>query len=149
MHMQLTEHFWLDEFVRSQTATRLGIDNTPKRRHVAALRRLCECVLEPLREKLGQPIHISSGYRCRQLNSAIHGSPHSSHMRGEAADIIVPGWQSADVAASLHDAGLPYDQLIEEFGAWVHVSHSPRMRGEYLLARRDAGHVKYEKKHIV
>ncbi|MCI6337035.1 MAG: D-Ala-D-Ala carboxypeptidase family metallohydrolase, partial [Prevotella sp.] len=86
--MRLTPHFRLSEFTRSETASRLGIDNNvndPK--VVDNLRRLCEKVLEPLRNHTNTPIVINSGYRCPRLNAAVGGSPTSNHLKGCAADL--------------------------------------------------------------
>lgn len=93
--MKLTEHFNVEEFTRSDVASRYRIDNSlsPDNPNHAAiicnLFALCENVLEPLRQWYDKPITISSGYRCRELNShpAIGGSSRSQHMTGEAADL--------------------------------------------------------------
>ena len=85
--MQLSENFRLKEFIESPTAERLGIDNRPDWEAVINLRNLCREVLQPLRDHEGKPIHINSGYRCPELNEAVHGVGDSQHLRGEAADI--------------------------------------------------------------
>ena len=85
----LTKHFTLEEFSHSSTAKARGIDNTVPKQLVPALRNLCERVLEPLRERVKEPVIISSGYRCPALNRAVGGSNTSQHMKGEACDIYV------------------------------------------------------------
>ena len=85
--MKLTEHFTLAEFERSATAARLHIDNRVPAGLVPNLQRLCELVLEPLREHFQEAVYVTSGYRCPQLNSAVGGVHNSQHMRGEAVDI--------------------------------------------------------------
>lgn len=87
---QLTAHFSLEEMTRSATATQCGIPNEPGIAFISNLQHLCQEVLEPLREHVGKPIHVSSGYRCRELNQLVGGVPNSQHMKGEAADLIVP-----------------------------------------------------------
>ncbi len=88
--MLLSTHFALGEFLRSGTAIKYGIDNTPQSSMVIIrLMMLCEQVLEPLRLHCGI-ITITSGYRCPQLNLAVHGVPGSQHTLGEAADIFIP-----------------------------------------------------------
>lgn len=87
--MQLTEHFTLSEFVRSETAERNHINNTPSQEVVDNLRALCRNVLEPARVAFGEPIYITSGYRCPALNKAVGGKITSQHLRGEAADLQV------------------------------------------------------------
>ena len=88
--IQLSPHFKLNEFIKSRTARENGIDNTPPPEAVENLRALCAHTLEPLREALGLPIIITSGYRCKVLNERItHHSDSSQHMSGNAADFYV------------------------------------------------------------
>lgn len=83
----LTPHFTLQEMTESLTAKKHGIANVPPPEAVENLRRLCTHTLEPLREKLGLPIVITSGYRTKELNEIIvHASRKSQHMSGQAAD---------------------------------------------------------------
>ena len=84
--MQLSENFRLKEFIESQTADQRGIDNRPDWEAVINLRNLCREVLQPLRDYEGKPIHVNSGYRCPELNEAVHGVGDSQHLYGEAAD---------------------------------------------------------------
>ncbi len=119
--MQLSQHFTLEEFTISQTATRFGIDNTPSPAVIAHLENLCQSLLEPLRTRLGRSIKISSGYRSSILNSRVGGAANSQHLLGEAADIIVPGMTPYQVACIVRDQ-FQYDQVIQEFGQWTHVS---------------------------
>ncbi len=142
--MNLTEHFDLDEMTHSQTAIRLGVDNTPDAHTVENLRQLCENVLEPLRDMIGKPVHIDSGYRCVELNKAIGGVSSSQHCEGKAADIVVQGMSVDDVVALART--LPYfDQLIHEFGAWTHISYQPFVanRKEVLRAVKINGETQY------
>lgn len=90
--IQLTKHFKLSEFTKSATATKYGIDNTPPLEVIANLQYLCQELLEPLREWMNEPIIISSGYRCPQLNShpEVRGAKNSQHLIGEAADLHIP-----------------------------------------------------------
>lgn len=91
--------------------------------------------LEAVRVRLGcAPIIVTSGYRCPALNAAIGGAKNSQHMRGEAADIICPRFGGpVEVATALRDSGVEYDQLLLEFGRWVHVSFSERPRHMALV----------------
>ena len=88
--IQLSEHFKLSEFTRSATATARKIDNTPSQEVISNLKVLCQNVLEPLRAFAQQPIIISSGYRCPQLNIKVGGVYSSQHTLGEACDIRLP-----------------------------------------------------------
>ena len=127
--MQLTEHFTLNEFVRSETAENKHIDNTPSQEVVDNLRALCRNVLEPARVAYGEPIYITSGYRCPALNKAVGGKPTSQHLRGEAADLQVRGVKNLrKLYNAILDHGV-FDQLLFETnkaGAkWIHVSYAP------------------------
>ncbi len=140
---QLSKHFHLSEFTKSQTASRRGINNTPNGAQVQALKLLCEKVLEPVREHYGKPVVISSGFRSARLNRAIGGSRTSQHSKGEAADFEIAGVSNVEVCRWM-EKNLNYDQLILEFytpglpnSGWIHVSFSAnRMRNQELTARR-------------
>jgi uncharacterized protein YcbK (DUF882 family) len=118
----LSNHFSLEEFTTSQTAAREGIDNTPDATVLRNLRTLAEA-LERVRTALGdKPIVISSGYRSKALNSAIGGSSASAHMTGLAVDFIVPTFGTVlQTAKAISACGLGGDQLIYEYGRWVHL----------------------------
>ena len=120
--MNLTEHFSLDEMIRSETAARHGYDNTPNEAEIANLTRLCE-LLEQVKETLGgKPIMINSGFRSKQVNDAVGSKDTSQHRLGCAADIRVPGMTPREVVQACIDANLPFDQIILEFDAWTHIS---------------------------
>ena len=142
----LTANFTLSELVVSETAARQGLNNTPGSAEQANLKRLCETCLQPLREKLGQPVVVTSGYRGPAVNAAVGGSTTSAHMFGGAADIHVPGMTNQALMKFIHDMKLPVDQVIEEFGSWVHVGISQPgkpLRGQYLIARMVGGSAVY------
>jgi hypothetical protein len=118
------KHFTLAEFVKSSTADKLGIKNDPTFEHQKNIHALVENVLDPLRELVGYPIKINSGYRSKALNTAVKGSATSQHCLGQAADIICPKLTAEKLYQLIKDSGLDFDQLIQEFGMWVHVSYS-------------------------
>lgn len=126
-NMKLSENFTLEELIRSNTAERMGIDNVPKDEKVVEnLRSLCLEVLQPLRDYVGAPVHINSGYRCPELNMAVGGVKNSQHCRGEAADIrIVSPKQGREWAAWIED-NCRFDQMLLERNkngaVWLHVS---------------------------
>ena len=127
--MKLTEHFNLEEFERSDTARRLGIDNTVPNGLLPNIQALCENVLEPVRQHFGVPIYLSSGYRCTALNKAVRGATASQHMKGEAADIYIkasPQLALWNIYVWMID-NLQFDQLIWETrpngSKWIHVSY--------------------------
>lgn len=136
--MKLTENFHLDEFLVSETAERMGIDNDPPDDVIDNLRGLAS-TLEEVRKVLGnRPITITSGYRSPNLNRAVNGSRNSAHVFGYAADFTCPGFGTPlDVCRAIVAAGsIPYDQLIHEFGRWIHLSVDPRWRGQVLTIDR-------------
>lgn len=118
--MHLSTHFSLDEMVFSQTAARLGIDNTPSARELENLERLCMELLEPIRAHFGA-VTVSSGYRCIALNRHIGSRDSSAHVDGRAADIVV-NVRPLAVCHWIESSGLPFDQAIHEFGRWTHVA---------------------------
>ena len=135
--MNLSAHFTLTEFTDSQTAARQGIDNTPPADVLERMKRTAQG-LEAVRVRLGcAPVVISSGYRSPALNAAIGGAKASQHMTGEAADFTCSRFGSpAEIAAALVDSGIAYDQLILEFGRWIHISFSDKPRHHALSIDR-------------
>lgn len=107
----LSENFTLDEFTRSDKAVELGIINEPGEKELAALRLLVNRTLQPLRDKLGVPVHVNSGYRCPELNKAVGGVPTSQHQKGEAADLSIDG-KASDILEALENSNIPFDQAI-------------------------------------
>lgn len=150
--MKLSKNFSLAEFTKSQTAIRMGIDNTPQGEHLEAARALFENVVQPVRDHFG-PTIINSGYRGPDLNRAVGGSSTSQHCKGEAVDIEVPGVPNAEVAQWIQD-NLTFDQLILEFytpgipdSGWVHVSYKDEdaeNRKQVLTAMKEDGKTVYK-----
>lgn len=132
------KYFTIEELSASTEARKMGIDNTPTTEAVDKLTALVEAVLDPLRNRYGHPIHVSSGYRCPRLNKAVGGAETSQHVKGEAADIYCTNPKDNSIIFSLIYYLLPFDQLIWERGndehpAWVHVSyHEGNNRRECL-----------------
>jgi zinc D-Ala-D-Ala carboxypeptidase len=133
----LSPNFTLEELTFSQTAARQGIINTPDAQQIEALRELCTKVLQPLRDALGLPITVSSGFRCPELNRAVQGAADSQHLLGQAADLQCFSLAPAEFFRRAVAMSLPFDQLIYEGSphtVWVHISYSPAARGEILRA---------------
>jgi hypothetical protein len=151
--MQISKHLSLAEVSRSETAKRKGINNTPSGEHLANFKLLAENIFEPIREHFGVPINISSGYRSKELNSAIGGSLTSQHCQGEAIDIDMDGSTNGVTNKMVFDYikdNLNFDQLIYEFGTdknpdWVHVSYesSGKQRKQILKAVKSGGKTSY------
>jgi putative chitinase len=129
--MQLSEHFNLKEFTKSETATRKRIDNTPNLEHANNLKLVCEKILEPVRKHFGKPVRINSGYRGPALNKAVGGSAKSQHCNGMAVDFEIDGLPNPDLAKWVAE-NCEFDQIILEFydpkegpnSGWVHASYS-------------------------
>ena len=147
--MQLTDNFSLKEFTKSQTAERMGLDNTPPEEIIPKLTFLCTQVLEPLRKRIEKPIIITSGYRCAELCEAIGSKPTSQHCRGEAADIEALGMSTLSLAEMIINH-FDFDQCILECfqkgdinSGWVHFSlTSGTNRKEVLTYDRKNGYQK-------
>ena len=146
--MRLSKNFTLDELIRSDTAKKKGYveQYNPQKEVIENLRRLVENVLQPARDRLGESITVTSGYRCDRLNKAVGGAASSQHRLGQAADLV------ASSNAKLFEVlrSTPFDQLIWEFGdadqpAWVHVSYSERHRRQVLRAVKEGGKTVYRK----
>lgn len=152
--MQLSNNLSLKEVIKSNTAKRLGIDNTPTEEHLKNLKILAEELFQPLRDIIKYPIYISSGYRSKALNEAINGSENSQHCKGQALDIDmdisgtdnITNW---DIFITIKEE-LEFDQLIAEHGElgepdWVHVSYVEGFnRNQVLKAFKVNGKTKYE-----
>ena len=127
----ISKHIFLKEVVKSYTATRLGIDNTPTIEHLNNLKKLAEKIYEPLRKGLGEhPIFISCGYRGKTLNDATPGSSSTSyHCSGKAFDLDdIYGFSTNKDIFLYILKNLQYAELIWEFGDdhnpdWVHVAY--------------------------
>ena len=122
--MQLSKNFTLAEL----TVTGKPFDNTPNAKQIENLRALAENILQPLRDEIGKPIRVTSAFRSAKVNAAVKGSSTSQHLQGQAADIKVEGMTPKQVALTIVALGLPFDQVINEFDSWVHVSYGPRHR---------------------
>ena len=148
--VRLSENFSLQEYTKSQTATRQGLDNTPNEDHMASAKLLFENVVQKVRDHFGVTV-INSGYRGPALNTAVGGSSNSQHCKGEAVDIECPGTGNYDVAKWIED-NLDFDQLILEFytpgipdSGWVHVSYkSEGNRKQSLTAMKEDGKTVYK-----
>ena len=149
--MQLTANFSLHEMTKSETALRHGLDNTPGEEEIENLRRLCEQVLQPIRDAYGRGVKVNSGFRHPDVNAAVGGSRTSDHTKGMAADIEIPGVANYDLAKYIEQY-FEYTQLILEFytpgipdSGWVHVSYDPNnLKKQSLTAMRENGKTVYK-----
>jgi len=151
--MKFPPHFSSEELTRSQTATRNEIDNSPDEKQLSNLIRLA-WFLESLRMRIRMLvdkraiINVSSGFRCEELNLIIGGSKTSAHMKGFAADITCPDLTPLELAEFIRDnmADEGFDQVIHEFGRWVHIGLCSGLpQYEELTAVKENGKTVYKK----
>lgn len=152
--MKISEHLDLAEVIKSDSAKRNGISNMPTPEHLENFKKLAENIFEPIRKHFGVPIHISSGYRSKELNTLIGGSLTSQHCSGEAIDIDMDGSANGVTNKMVFDFikdNLNFDQLISELGTkdapdWVHVSWETtgKQRKQVLRAVKKSGITKYQ-----
>jgi hypothetical protein len=148
--MNLSANFTLKELTKSDTATRLGLDNTPGEAEIENLKTLCENVLQRVRDHFGKSVTVNSGYRSPESNAAVGGSKTSDHCKGQAADIEIEGIPNPELAQWIMD-NCDYTQLILEFytqgqpnSGWVHVSFDPdNLKMQELTAVKVAGKTQY------
>jgi len=148
--VNLTKNFTLEEMIKSETALRHGMDNTPGENEIGNLKVLCEKVLQPVRDHFGKGVKVNSGFRHPDVNAKVGGSKTSDHCRGQAADIEIPGVANADLATWIKD-NLQFRQLILEFytpgvpdSGWVHVSYvAEDNKKEVLTATKKEGKTVY------
>ena len=135
----LSPHFTLREMTESQTAVKHGIVNIPSPEAVENLRRLCQGTLEPLREAIGLPIIITSGFRTKALNDKLaHASSTSQHMRGEAADFYVGKGSREELIKAfreiLQNPVIDFDQVIL-YPTFIHVSYVSKERNRHGILK--------------
>tara|TARA_R110000822_G_scaffold254206_1_gene380576 strand:- start:105 stop:542 length:438 start_codon:yes stop_codon:yes gene_type:complete len=116
-------HFSIKELTFSETAIRHNINNTPNDNELDNLL-ITAMEMENVRKLLGNNfIHISSGFRCVELNTLIGSKKTSSHVRGLACDFTARGYGNPnDIVSAIVNSDINYDQLILEYDSWVHIS---------------------------
>tara|TARA_R100000742_G_C4231850_1_gene53238 strand:+ start:285 stop:740 length:456 start_codon:yes stop_codon:yes gene_type:complete len=148
----ISKHISYKEGIRSNTATRLGIENKPNEEQLENMKLLAEKVFEPLRNEVDGPIKVNSFFRSPELNKAIGGSSKSQHCKGQAIDIDDTFGHMSNAQMYYYiKSELDFDQMIWEFGTdgnpdWVHISYvSPeKNRNRCLKAYKESGKTKYK-----
>lgn len=135
--MKLTENFTFEEMIDSATAKAKGINNTPNQKETENITKLCETILQPIRNKYGKPITVTSGFRCEKLNKAVGGVPTSQHRFGEAADIICASnkqlWNV--ITEMIRRKEITVGQLINEKNlSWIHISLPTKTKNNQILS---------------
>lgn len=126
--VQLSQHFSLKEMC----VTNSGLLNVPDTEAIVSLTRLCNNVLEPIRNHFGRPVKVNSGFRSLMVNIAAGSKANSTsqHLFGEAADIEIPGIRNDIIWSYIVDELKDFDQVIAEklsrndgSAGWIHVSY--------------------------
>jgi len=115
-------NFSMSELIHSDTAAAHKINNMPDIRSLDCMLDLIYFCLQPLREYLGKPMLITSGFRCYELNKLVKGKSNSQHTKGQAVDFIINGLTAAQTIELIKKSGIEFDQLINEYNKWVHIS---------------------------
>lgn len=132
--MQLSEHFSLEEATYSETAIRLGINNQPSEKQLENMK-VAAAQLEAVRAVSG-PLRVNSWLRLPEVNVAVGGSKVSSHMDGWAIDCSSTTHTPYQLCQLVKQAGIKFDQMIHEYGRWMHISFAPEMRQQELTIFR-------------
>ena len=128
----MRNYFTNNELIDSGTAKRLRIKNEPTKEQWTNLFAIRDNILNPLREKFGKPIRITSGFRSPELNKAVGGKPTSQHTKGEAVDITAVNKADNKELFELCKT-LDFDQLIDESNlTWIHISYKVPNRKQIL-----------------
>lgn len=147
----VTPNFHYSELIHSYTAVRLGLDNTPDATVKQHLIDSCKNLWQPMRKLLDKPISVNCGYRSPAVNKAVGGAKNSAHLYGYAIDFVCPSFGTPKqvaqfLATQLPKQGIKFDQIIMEFGAWVHIAWKApdgRQRGQILTAKKVGGKTQY------
>jgi len=148
--MNFTKNFTLSELIKSETALRHDMDNSPPQDVISNLQELAVYVLQPVRDHFARGVKVNSGYRSPDVNAKVGGSRTSDHCRGMAADIEIPGVPNYELAEWISE-NLPFTQVILEFytpgipdSGWVHVSYDPdNLKKQSLTATKQDGKTVY------
>ena len=126
-------NFSFSELLYSTTAEQYRIKNIPDLEEADNLLELIVYCLQPIRDKLGKPMIITSGYRCEELNNKIGGVKNSQHTKGQAVDFKVKGMTAKEVINFIVDNDFEFDQLINEHDMWVHISYAKEKNRKQVL----------------
>ena len=115
-------NFKLSELIYSDTAIKKNINNMPDINSLDCMLDLIYYCLQPIREHFNMPIIITSGYRCTEVNKIVGGARNSQHLKGQAADFIIKNRMPSEIIQQILKTGIEFDQLINEYDKWVHIS---------------------------
>lgn len=129
-------NFKISELIHSDTAVLYRINNMPDINSLDNMLNLIVYCLQPIRDKLKKPMKVTSGYRCYELNKKVGGQPTSQHLKGQAIDFVVDGMTPSQIVSFIKDNGFEYDQLINEYDKWVHISYNKHNNRKQVLKIR-------------
>lgn len=133
MHLQLSKNFTLEEFTYSRIAIEQGLENIPNPQALLALKNLTSYLLQPLRERYGKTIAITSGYRNEAVNLLAGGVKNSQHTKGEAADCYIAEGPEV-LLGILQASGLVFDQaIVYRRKKFLHLSYREGFNRQQLL----------------
>lgn len=115
-------NFKMSELIHSDTAIQHNINNMPDINSLDCMLDLIFYCLQPIRNVIGFPMIITSGYRNAEVNRLVGGKVNSQHTKGQAVDFVVGGFNIEKIIDIIKNSGIEYDQLINEYGQWVHIS---------------------------
>ncbi len=127
-------NFTLSELIYSDTAIKYNINNMADIKSLDCMLNLIVYCLQPIREKLQKPMIITSGYRCKLLNAKIGGVSSSQHTKGQAVDFYVNGLSVSQVINLIKNSDIEYDQLINEYNKWIHISFVKNKNRHQILS---------------
>ncbi|MBQ8848487.1 MAG: hypothetical protein IJ003_06035 [Candidatus Gastranaerophilales bacterium] len=126
-------NFKISEFIHSDIAIKNNLNNFPDINSLDNILNLIFYLMQPLRNLLKKPIIITSGYRCKKLNSLVGGKIISQHLNGYACDFVVYGMKPNEIINVIKNSALEFDQLINEFNRWIHISYVKNNNRKQIL----------------
>lgn len=126
-------NFKISELIHSDKAILFNINNMPDIHSLDNMLDLIVYCLQPIRDKLKKPMIVTSGFRCGRLNDVVNGAKNSQHLYGQAVDFVVQGMTPKQIVEFIKNSGVEFDQLINEYDEWVHISYNKRRNRKQVL----------------
>lgn len=126
-------NFTMSELIYSNEAIKKNVNNIPDVESLDNMLLLIASVLQPIRNAIKKPMIISSGYRSPKLNKIVGGKPNSQHLKGQAVDFTIKGLKPKQIVEFIKNMGIEFDQLINEYDSWVHISYNKGNNRKQIL----------------
>ena len=126
-------NFKMSELIKSDIAIQNNINNMPDINSLDNMLNLIVFCLQPIRELIKKPMIITSGFRCQKVNFLAGGKTNSQHLKGEAVDFKISGMTPAQIINTIKNSNIEYDQLINEYDRWVHISFVKEKNRKQIL----------------